>query len=221
MDEFYTAVRDWIESAHVVSKEEEIREAMEVRKRSKKLNKILKLSSVVKFLTKSMKYHHNKRKFQSDGESVNSVSTNNSATSSSSGNNPPPSPILPHPRERLITEFLCRLLMRRSTTLKQLSIDKDHLTRTEDFRCSSLPPLVDRFNNHRFIPDQYLSLPSYPGAINCLSHLSEFICTTRQSKAKLFDTLCEFSHRINTIVVTMNYHSNGWCGTRSRRKSWN
>ena len=35
LGEFYTAVRDWIESAHVVSKEEEIREAMEVRKRSK------------------------------------------------------------------------------------------------------------------------------------------------------------------------------------------
>ena len=69
-----------------------------------------------------MKYH-NKRKFQSDGESVNSVSTGNSGTSSTSGNNPPPSPILPHPRERLITEYLCRLLMRRSTTLKQLSID--------------------------------------------------------------------------------------------------
>jgi len=30
LDEFYTAVRDWIEPAHVVSKEEEIREAMEV-----------------------------------------------------------------------------------------------------------------------------------------------------------------------------------------------
>ena len=71
---------------------------------------------MVKFLSKSMKYHHNKQKFQSDGESVNSVSTNNSATSSSSGNNPPPSPILPHPCERLITESLCRLLMRRSTT---------------------------------------------------------------------------------------------------------
>ena len=134
---------------------------------------------MVKFLTKPIRYH-NKRKFQSDGESVNSVSTGYSGTSSTSGsNNPPPSPSFPHPRERLITEFLCRLLMRRSTILKQLSIDKDHLTRTEDFRCSSLPPLVDRFNNHRFIPDQYLSLPSYPGAINCLSHLSEFICTTR------------------------------------------
>ena len=60
-----------------------------------------------------MKYH-NKRKFQSDGESVNSVSA-------TSGNNLPPSPILHHPRERLITKF-CRLLMRRSITLKQLSI---------------------------------------------------------------------------------------------------
>ena len=40
LDEFYTAVRDWIESAHVVSKEEEFREAMEVRKRSKINQKI-------------------------------------------------------------------------------------------------------------------------------------------------------------------------------------
>lgn len=216
LDEFYTAVRDWIEFAHVVSKEDEICEAMESRKKSKK-NKKLKLSTVVKFLTKSMKYH-SKRKSMSDRESVSSVSTGHSCTSSTSGSNPPPSPILPHPRERLITEYLCRLLMRRSTTLKQLSIDKTHLTRTEDSRCITLPPLIDRFNNHRFIPDQYLSLPSYPGATNCLSHLSEFICTTRQSKTKLFDSLCEVSHHIHTIVVTMNYHSNGWCGTRSRRE---
>jgi hypothetical protein len=97
LDEFYTAVRDWIEFAHVVSKEEEIREAIESRKKTKKLNKKLKLSTVVKFLTKSMKYH-SKRKSTSDGESLNSVSTGHSGTSNTSGNNPPPSPILPHPR---------------------------------------------------------------------------------------------------------------------------
>ncbi|CAG8731303.1 709_t:CDS:1 [Funneliformis caledonium] len=215
LDEFYTAIRDWIDFAHVVSKEEEIREAMELRKKSKKLNKKLKLSTVVKFLSKSMGYH-NKRKSESDKESVNSLS---SSGSSVGGNNPPPSPIVPHPRERLITESLCSLLMRRSVTLKQLSIDKTHSTRSKfEPRCLTLPPWMDRFRNHRFIPDEYLSLATYPGANNCLSHLNEFIFTTRQSKTKLFDSLCLTSHNLHTIVVTMDFHSNGWCGTRSRRE---
>ncbi|CAI2170198.1 19547_t:CDS:1 [Funneliformis geosporum] len=216
LDEFYTAIKDWIEFANVVSKEEENREA-ELRKKSKKSNKKLNLSTVVKFFSKSMG-HHNKRKSESDKESVNSVSTGHSSVRSVGGNTPPPSPIIPHPRERLITESLCGLFMRRSVTLKQLSIDKTHSTRSKsEPRCISLSPWMDKYRIQRFIPDQYLSLPTYPGANNCLSHLNEFIFTTRQSKTKLFDSLCKISHNMHTIVVTMDHHYNGWCGTRSRR----
>ncbi|KAF0429069.1 RNI-like protein [Gigaspora margarita] len=212
----------------------------------KKQQKKFKLSKVVRYITKSLGgvslgvgRRKNNDKSDSDSTSIDTTITTSSSilsTSIFSSSTPvtPTSPTTPlpppsssssssillslNPRERLVTEVLCRLLMRRSSTLKQLSIDRTYSTRNlDEFRCSSLPPLLDRFQNTRPVPDQFMMLPTYPGAISCLSSLSELICTTRQSKRKLFDLLSEISTKIHKISVMMDYSSNNWHGTRLKK----
>ncbi|CAG8485737.1 25430_t:CDS:2 [Dentiscutata erythropus] len=182
LDEFYIAIRDWMESNllsltnGLIDHSYDSKQLMDFGKSLKKQKKF-KLSKVVRYITKSL------------------------------GN-----------RRKIDDKILCRLLMRRSSTIKQLSIDRTYSTRDlDEFRCSSLPPLLDRFQNTRPVPDQYIMLPTYPGAISCLSSLSELICTTRQSKRKLFDLLSDFSFKIHKISVMMDYSSNNWHGTRLRK----
>ncbi|CAG8491480.1 6855_t:CDS:2 [Acaulospora colombiana] len=210
----------------------ETRQMMEFHNRQlKKKNSLkrFKLSNVVRFITKTINNHRRTSESSHDQSRRNSESSQHSTassfdtihtTSSSTPSSPttiitsPNSPsYMTHPRERLVTEMLCRLLMRRCSTLRQLSIDRTNSTRPEnanEFRCSSLRShLSERFPNHRLIPEQYLMLPVYPGAISCLSSLSELICTTRQSKRKLFDLLADVSNQLTRISVTMDYSSNG------------
>ncbi|CAG8631573.1 9983_t:CDS:2, partial [Racocetra persica] len=182
LDEFYTSIRDWLESNIIFMAglmDYDSKQLLDFGISQKKQKKF-KFSKVVRYLKS---FGSNRRKIDDK-----------------------------------ITELLCRLLMRRSSTLKQLSIDRTYSTRDlNEFRCASLPPLMDRFQNTRPVPDQYILLPAYPGAISCLSSLSELICTTRQSKRKLFDLLSEISIRINKISVMMDYSSTNWHGTRSRK----
>ncbi|CAG8664936.1 7950_t:CDS:1, partial [Acaulospora morrowiae] len=204
----------------------------------KKKNSIkkFKFSNVVRFITKTINNHRKTSESSHDQSRRNSESSQYSTASSfdtiyTTSSSAPSSPTttmsssssssyITHPKERLITEMLCRLLMRRSSTLKQLSIDRTNTTRSPEnsngFRCSSLRAQIsEKFQNLRLIPEQFLVLPTYPGAVSCLSSLSELICTTRQSKRKLFDLLVDISCRLTKISVTMDYHSNGW---RSRKE---
>ncbi|CAG8514987.1 12832_t:CDS:2 [Gigaspora margarita] len=195
LDDFYIAIRDWMESNIILmsslmdydSKQQLI---LDFGGNSlKKQQKKFKLSKVVRYITKSL-----------GGVSLGVGRRKNNDKSDSD------------------STILCRLLMRRSSTLKQLSIDRTYSTRNlDEFRCSSLPPLLDRFQNTRPVPDQFMMLPTYPGAISCLSSLSELICTTRQSKRKLFDLLSEISTKIHKISVMMDYSSNNWHGTRLKK----
>ncbi|RIB03882.1 hypothetical protein C2G38_2122031 [Gigaspora rosea] len=263
LDDFYTAIRDWMESNIILMTgglmDYDSKQLMLdfTGNSLKKHQKKFKFSKVVRYITKSLggvslgvNRRKNNDKSDSDSTSIDTTITTSSSILSTSflSSTPvtPTSPTAPFPpttttssssssnsnsnsntnsillsltpRERLVTEVLCRLLMRRSSTLKQLSIDRTYSTRNlDEFRCSSLPPLLDRFQNTRPIPDQYMMLPNYPGAISCLSSLSELICTTRQSKRKLFDLLSEISTKIHKISVMMDYSSNNWHGTRLKK----
>ncbi|CAG8432937.1 6083_t:CDS:10 [Diversispora eburnea] len=146
--------------------------------------KKFRLSNVVKFITKTINNHrrgygsnHDHQARRNSESSYYSVASSFDTTCTSSSSTP---------SKRLITEFLCQLIMRKCPALRQLSIDRIDLNRSEIysskdelFRCSTLrAQLSDRFQN-RLIPEQYLLLPIYPGATRALESLNELIVTTQ------------------------------------------
>lgn len=115
--------------------------------------------------------------------------------------------------DRVVSYSLAKLIMSKCKQLKSLSID----TRISSHLCHCLVPTNDtsintninitdhnRNNNIRQnVPEEHLLIATYSGANKCLPPLTEFICTTRGTKWRLFHALAGTCKQLKKIVVDM------------------
>jgi hypothetical protein len=114
--------------------------------------------------------------------------------------------------DRVVSYSLAKLIMSKCKQLKSLSID----TRMSDYPCHCLVPISETSivtnlnitdNNltslRQNVPEEHLLIATYPGANKCLPPLTEFICTTRGTKWRLFHALAGTCKQLKKIVVDM------------------
>ncbi|CAG8465183.1 14298_t:CDS:2 [Rhizophagus irregularis] len=90
--------------------------------------------------------------------------------------------------DRVVSYSLAKLIMSKCKQLKSLSID----TRLSSYPCHCLN-----------VPEEHLLIATYSGANKCLPPLTEFICTTRGTKWRLFHALAGTCKHLKKIVVDM------------------
>ncbi|RIA94907.1 hypothetical protein C1645_817398 [Glomus cerebriforme] len=111
----------------------------------------------------------------------------------------------------------CKLLMRnKQNTLKSVSIEVEiRKLKLGKFRCKHL----DKFHHSHMegesidyvrLPEIYFILPIFEGSTNCLSNLVEFICTSRQRKQNLFNSLAKIAKNLKKIIVNVEYDKYSW-----------
>ncbi|KAG9306933.1 hypothetical protein G9A89_004032 [Geosiphon pyriformis] len=88
--------------------------------------------------------------------------------------------------ELAVCKTFAKLLMRKSWTMKSLIIDKIH---------------------HSPVPEELLFIGKYPGSKNCLSQLTNLICTTKSNKAKFLLAISKVSHHLRNLTIWISYPS--------------
>ncbi|CAG8542689.1 6332_t:CDS:2 [Funneliformis caledonium] len=124
--------------------------------------------------------------------------------------------------DRVVSYSLAKLIMNKCNKLKVLSID----TRIDDYHCYCLVPINETAtttitttnragittNNSNIlrqnVPEEHLLIATYPGSNKCLPPLTEFICTTRGTKWRLFHALAGICKQLKRIVVDMGGYTN-------------
>ncbi|CAG8694972.1 41404_t:CDS:2 [Gigaspora margarita] len=116
--------------------------------------------------------------------------------------------VFPVSVDRLISYSLAKLIMRDSKKLNLLSIDPTIGDSIKNYRCNCMDPIfsIDNYGNQIFkqsVPEEHLLIATYPGANGCLSPLTEFICTTRGTKWRLFHAMSSICQQLKMIYVDM------------------
>lgn len=112
---------------------------------------------------------------------------------------------------------ICKLLMRnKQNSLISISIEVEkNKLKSGKFRCKHLykdfqSHLDDEQLDYTRLPESYFILPIFEGSSNCLSNLVEFICTSRQRKQILLNSLAKVSKNLKTIIISIEYDQYSW-----------
>ncbi|CAI2174020.1 16326_t:CDS:1 [Funneliformis geosporum] len=128
--------------------------------------------------------------------------------------------------DRVVSYSLAKLIMNKCNKLKVLSID----TRIDDHHCHCLVPInetatttITTTTNHpsilrQNVPEEHLLIATYPGSNKCLPPLTEFICTTRGTKWRLFHALAGICKQLKRIVIDMGGYTN-WLNNNDNSSS--
>ncbi|GBC06286.1 hypothetical protein RclHR1_06740002 [Rhizophagus clarus] len=120
---------------------------------------------------------------------------------------------------------ICKLLMRnKENSLTSISIEVEmNELKSGKFRCKHLNKDYqysymddddddDEQQSLDFVrlPESYFILPIFEGSSNCLSNLVEFICTSKQRKQILLNSLAKVSKNLKTIIISIEYDQYSW-----------
>jgi hypothetical protein len=114
--------------------------------------------------------------------------------------------------------IICKLLMRnKKNSLISISIEVEmNVFKSGKFRCKHLNKdynsYIDDEQSLDYVrlPETYFILPIFEGSSNCLSNLVEFICTSKQRKQILLNSLAKVSKNLKTIIVSIEYDQYSW-----------
>ncbi|CAG8531698.1 14405_t:CDS:2 [Racocetra fulgida] len=116
--------------------------------------------------------------------------------------------VFPVSVDRVVSYSLAKLIMNNSKKLILLSIDPTIGDSIKNYRCNCMDPIfnIDNYGHQIFkqnVPEEHLLIATYPGANECLSSLTEFICTTRGTKWRLFHAMSSICKQLKMISVDM------------------
>ncbi|CAG8618287.1 6784_t:CDS:1 [Cetraspora pellucida] len=93
-------------------------------------------------------------------------------------------------RKLIIAREICMMLMSKCHIFDKLILDTRGFSR--NLSCQSV---------------NYISLPCFPGASECLSHITEFFCGGEFYKGDIFNTMAIYCRNLYSIVIVDTYRS--------------